>query len=104
MLATTSSWANRTSSILQRTLGFLILSYTSSVHGSAPDIAGQGVANPLASIRSASLMLRHLGYSKGADRLDSAVDQVIREGKTLTRDLNGTSSTSEVTDAVLKRI
>ncbi|KAG6844113.1 hypothetical protein H0H87_009719 [Tephrocybe sp. NHM501043] len=74
------------------------------VHGSAPDIAGKGIANPLASIRSAALMLRHLGYTKGADRLDTAVDQVIREGTTLTPDLKGTSSTTEVLNAVLKRI
>ncbi|KNZ80056.1 putative homoisocitrate dehydrogenase [Termitomyces sp. J132] len=74
------------------------------VHGSAPDIAGKGIANPLASIRSAALMLRHLGYLKGADRLDTAVDEVIREGTTLTPDLQGTSTTSEVLDAVLKRL
>ncbi|KAG6911734.1 hypothetical protein DXG01_007984 [Tephrocybe rancida] len=74
------------------------------VHGSAPDIAGQGISNPLASIRSAALMLRHLGYTKGADRMDAAVDQVIREGTTLTPDLNGKSSTAEVLDAVLKRM
>lgn len=49
-------------------------------------------------------MLRHLGYTKGADRLDTAVDQVIREGTTLTPDLKGESSTTEVLDAVLKRI
>jgi homoisocitrate dehydrogenase len=49
-------------------------------------------------------MLRHLGYSKGADRLDNAVDAVIREGKTLTPDLKGTSTTEEVLLAVLKRI
>ncbi|KAG6837994.1 hypothetical protein H0H93_008388 [Arthromyces matolae] len=74
------------------------------VHGSAPDIAGKGIANPLASIRSAALMLRHLGYNKGADRLDAAVDQVIREGRVLTPDLNGKSTTAEVLDEVLKRI
>ncbi|GLB33546.1 putative isocitrate/isopropylmalate dehydrogenase [Lyophyllum shimeji] len=74
------------------------------VHGSAPDIAGKGIANPIASIRSAALMLRRLGYTKGADRLDTAVDQVIREGTTLTPDLNGKSSTTEVLDAVLKKL
>ncbi|KAF4602328.1 homoisocitrate dehydrogenase [Pleurotus pulmonarius] len=74
------------------------------VHGSAPDIAGQSIANPLASIRSAALMLRHLGYSKGADRLDVAVDQVIREGQVLTPDLGGRSKTEEVVEAVLKKI
>jgi homoisocitrate dehydrogenase len=76
----------------------------SSVHGSAPDIAGQGIANPLASIRSAALMLRHLGYTVGAHRLDLAVDQVIREGTTLTPDLQGRSSTNEVLDAVLRKL
>ncbi|KDQ29083.1 hypothetical protein PLEOSDRAFT_1038313 [Pleurotus ostreatus PC15] len=74
------------------------------VHGSAPDIAGQSIANPLASIRSAALMLRHLGYTKGADRLDIAVDQVIREGQVLTPDLGGKSKTEEVVEAVLKKI
>lgn len=74
------------------------------VHGSAPDIVGKGIANPLASIRSAALMLRHLGYTVGADRLDTAVDQVIREGTTLTPDLQGKSSTTDVLEAVLRRI
>jgi len=74
------------------------------VHGSAPDIAGKGIANPLASIRSAALMLRHLGYTKGADRLDLAVDQVIREGKVLTPDLHGNSSTDAVLHEVLYKL
>ncbi|KAF9534906.1 mitochondrial NAD-homo-isocitrate dehydrogenase LysB [Crepidotus variabilis] len=74
------------------------------VHGSAPDIAGKGIANPLASIRSAALMLRRLGYIKGADRLDLAVDQVIREGEILTPDLHGKSTTQEVLAAVLKNL
>jgi homoisocitrate dehydrogenase len=74
------------------------------VHGSAPDIAGQSIANPLASIRSAALMLRHLGYNTGANRIDNAVDQVIREGKVLTPDLMGRSKTGEVVEEVLKRI
>lgn len=74
------------------------------MHGSAPDIEGKGIANPLASIRSAALMLRHLGYVKGADRLDLAVNQVIREGRVLTPDLKGTSTTNEVLEAVLSKI
>ncbi|KAL0070927.1 homoisocitrate dehydrogenase [Marasmius tenuissimus] len=74
------------------------------VHGSAPDIVGQNIANPIASIRSAALMLRHLGYAKGADRIDAAVDSVIREGTLLTPDLGGKSKTSEVVDAIVKRI
>ncbi|TFL05578.1 homoisocitrate dehydrogenase [Pterulicium gracile] len=74
------------------------------VHGSAPDIAGKSIANPLASIRSAALMLRHLGYSDGADRIDNAVDEVIRRGDVLTPDLGGKSRTEDVTAEVLKRI
>ena len=74
------------------------------VHGSAPDIVGKSIANPLASIRSAALMLRHLGYGKGAERIESAVDEVIRIGTVLTPDLGGKSKTEEATAEVLKRI
>ena len=74
------------------------------MHGSAPDIAGKGIANPIASIRSAALMLRRLGYAQGADRLDKAVDEVVREGTILTPDLGGKSTTQEVTDAIIKRL
>jgi homoisocitrate dehydrogenase len=55
-------------------------------------------------MRSAALMLRNLGYAKGADRIDKAVDQVIREGRVLTPDLGGKSKTEEVVQEVLKRI
>jgi len=78
--------------------------FCASVHGSAPDIEGKGIANPLASIRSAALMLRRMGYTMGADRLDTAVDQVIREGNVLTPDLAGKSTTKEVLQAVLKKL
>jgi len=74
------------------------------VHGSAPDIVGKNIANPLASMRSAAMMLRHLGYTRGADRIDHAVDAVIRDGQVLTPDLGGKSTTQDVADAVLKRI
>ncbi|KAF9076451.1 mitochondrial NAD-homo-isocitrate dehydrogenase LysB [Rhodocollybia butyracea] len=74
------------------------------VHGSAPDIFGQGIANPVASIRSAGLMLRHLGYTRAADRIDNAVDSVLREGQLLTPDLGGSAKTQEVTEAIVKRI
>ena len=76
----------------------------SRVHGSAPDIEGKHIANPLASIRSAALMLRHLGYVKGANRLDNAVDHVIREAQVLTPDLGGKSKTEDVVAAVLRQI
>lgn len=75
-----------------------------SVHGSAPDIAGQNIANPLAAIRSAALMLRHLGYTHGAERIEWAVDAVVREGTTLTPDLGGTATTEDVTKEVVRRI
>lgn len=74
------------------------------VHGSAPDIAGKSIANPLASIRSAALMLHRLGYGDAALRIENAVDEVIREGRVLTPDLGGKSKTSEVTAEVIKRI
>ncbi|KIJ56522.1 hypothetical protein M422DRAFT_40145 [Sphaerobolus stellatus SS14] len=74
------------------------------VHGSAPDIAGQNKANPLAAIRSAALMLRYLGYPDGADRIDTAVNTVLQRGDVLTPDLGGRSTTQEVVDEVLKRI
>ena len=75
-----------------------------SVHGSAPDIAGREIANPLAAIRSAALMLRHMGYGKGADRIDNAVNQVIREEQVLTPDLGGKSKTHEVLAEVLRKM
>ena len=75
-----------------------------AVHGSAPDIAGQGLANPTALILSAIMMLRHLGEHDKADRVQAAVKAVIAEGKTTTRDLGGTASTSEFADAVIARL
>ncbi len=73
------------------------------VHGSAPDIAGRGIANPLGAIWSASLMLDHLGEADGARRLLDGVESVCRDG-ILTRDVGGSSSTSEVGDAVAARV
>ena len=74
------------------------------VHGSAPDIAGQGIANPLAMFLSAALMLRHgLGRQAEASALESAVDRALAEGLR-TRDLGGTASTAEATQAVLAHL
>src|SRR6185369_17323321 len=64
------------------------------VHGSAPDIAGKGVANPLGAILSAALMLRHLGENAAADVIDRAVEQAVRENQT-TRDVGGDLSTEQ---------
>ena len=70
------------------------------VHGSAPDIIGQGIANPLAAILSGAMMLRHLGEGGAADSVEKAALSVVSLGETLTPDLGGTSSTQDVGDAV----
>jgi tartrate dehydrogenase/decarboxylase/D-malate dehydrogenase len=74
------------------------------VHGSAPDIAGRGIVNPLATILSASMMLDHLGLEDSGRRVERAVAAVLAEGKVRTPDLGGSSSTREVTEAVLARL
>jgi isocitrate/isopropylmalate dehydrogenase len=71
-----------------------------AVHGSAPDIAGKGVANPLAVLLSAGLMLEHIGQRSVAKRIESAVWQVLEAGKTRTRDLGGVADTAEFTSAI----
>ncbi len=74
------------------------------VHGSAPDIAGKGIANPLAAILSAKLMLDHLGQPKAAARLHQAVAGVLKAGKTKTPDLGGKATTGEMAEAVLQTL
>jgi tartrate dehydrogenase/decarboxylase / D-malate dehydrogenase len=74
------------------------------VHGSAPDIAGRGIVNPLAMILSAAMMLDHLGLAEAARAMESAVAAVLAEGKIRTADLGGKSSTSEVTGAVIEKL
>jgi tartrate dehydrogenase/decarboxylase / D-malate dehydrogenase len=71
------------------------------VHGSAPDIAGKGIVNPLATILCAGMMLDHLGQAKAAAAVEKAVAAVLCAGKSLPPDLGGDSTTSQVTDAVL---
>ena len=75
--------------------------YFESVHGSAPDIAGKGIANPTATILSTALMLDHLGLASEATRLEAALARVYRDGKTLTPDQGGAASTKQMTAAVL---
>jgi isocitrate dehydrogenase (NAD+) len=70
------------------------------VHGSAPDIAGKGVANPIAMILSGAMMLRHLGELDGASAVERAVDAVLDAGKVRTPDLGGSSSTMDVAAAI----
>jgi tartrate dehydrogenase/decarboxylase/D-malate dehydrogenase len=74
------------------------------VHGSAPDIAGKGIANPLATILCTAQMLQHLGFNEAAHSVDTAVRQTLREEKVRTADLGGTSSTRDVTEAVLQAL
>lgn len=75
-----------------------------AVHGTAPDIAGKGIANPTALLMSAIMMLDHIGESKAARRVESALHGVYREGKTRTRDVGGSASTAEFTKAVIGRM
>ena len=75
-----------------------------AVHGSAPDIAGKGVANPTAVILSCVMMLRHLGETAAAQRVESAVRGVLSERANLTRDLGGTAGTEAFTRAVVARL
>lgn len=72
-----------------------------AVHGTAPDIAGQGIANPIALILSAEMMLRYVGEHSGADRVRKAVETVMAEGEALTGDLGGTATTAEMTEALM---
>ncbi|MGI6336412.1 MAG: tartrate dehydrogenase [Eubacteriales bacterium] len=73
------------------------------IHGSAPDIAGRGIANPLATLWSVSQMLDHFGMPDEGTKVLAAMEDVLTEGRTLTPDLGGTASTSEVADAVIAR-
>jgi len=75
-----------------------------AVHGSAPDIAGKGVANPTALLLSALLMLRHIGEGLIADRISAALGQVLTQDQVRTRDLGGSASTAEFTNAVCRRL
>ncbi|HEX5708233.1 MAG TPA: isocitrate/isopropylmalate family dehydrogenase, partial [Pyrinomonadaceae bacterium] len=73
-----------------------------AVHGSAPDIAGQGVANPTALLQSGIMMLRHLGEREAADRIEGSMLRVYEEGRVRTRDVGGTSKTNEFARAVVE--
>jgi isocitrate dehydrogenase (NAD+) len=75
-----------------------------AVHGSAPDIAGQGLANPTALMLAAAMMLDHAGRHACAQRLRGALEQVLREDNIKTRDLGGTASTRDFTQAVIHRL
>lgn len=75
-----------------------------AVHGSAPDIAGQGIANPTALLQSGVLMLRYIGEREAADRIENALFTVFKEGKVRTRDIGGTAKTAEFADAIIQKL
>lgn len=75
-----------------------------AIHGSAPDIAGQGKANPIALLLAAALMLNHAGQPNLGAQLHEAVSQTIKECKTLTPDLGGNASTRQLADAIKAKL
>jgi len=75
-----------------------------AVHGSAPDLAGQGVANPLALLLASAMMLDHVGRQDLARRMRNAIDRTLNEDKVRTRDLGGTASTGQFAQAVIRRL
>lgn len=75
-----------------------------AVHGSAPDIAGLGLANPTAVLMSGLLMLKHLGEREAAAKIETAMLDVFAEGKTLTKDLGGSASTMDFANAIIEKI
>jgi isocitrate dehydrogenase (NAD+) len=72
-----------------------------AVHGTAPDIAGRNLANPLAAILSGVLLLRHVGQAAAARRVEAAVERLLRERRVLTRDLGGRATTTQMTDRLV---
>jgi isocitrate dehydrogenase (NAD+) len=75
-----------------------------AVHGSAPDIAGQGIANPIAVIRSAALMLEYIGYRQEAQRIEQAVLATLKAGIGLTPDLGGDGTTTTLTEQIIRHL
>jgi isocitrate dehydrogenase (NAD+) len=75
-----------------------------AVHGSAPDLAGKGLANPIALIRSAALLLEHIGQSQAAHRIEHAVRQTLQAGRGLTRDLGGEGTTASLTEQIVANL
>ncbi|VTR97169.1 isocitrate dehydrogenase : 3-isopropylmalate dehydrogenase OS=Halothermothrix orenii (strain H 168 / OCM 544 / DSM 9562) GN=Hore_08060 PE=3 SV=1: Iso_dh [Gemmata massiliana] len=75
-----------------------------AVHGSAPDIAGKGIANPIAVIRSAALLLEHVGHGAAGARIERAVIKTLQAGVGLTGDIGGTGTTATITDQIIKNL
>jgi isocitrate dehydrogenase (NAD+) len=75
-----------------------------AVHGSAPNIAGRGIANPTALIQTAVLMLKHLDEREAAERIQASLERVLAEGQVLTRDLGGQATTIDFTEAIIRSL
>jgi isocitrate dehydrogenase (NAD+) len=75
-----------------------------AVHGSAPDIAGKGLANPIAFLRSAAMMLEHVGLRQPAQQIETAIRRTLQAGVGLTRDLGGTGNTRSITEQIKKHL
>ena len=75
-----------------------------AVHGTASDIAGKNIANPGALMLAACMLLEHLGDIERARRVRTALEQAVREGRTVTRDLGGNASTDQFTDAIIAKL
>jgi isocitrate dehydrogenase (NAD+) len=75
-----------------------------AVHGTAPDIAGKGIANPGALLLAACMMLDHIGDNARAQRIRDAMYATLREGTTVTGDLGGTATTAEFANAIIARL
>src|SRR5438132_2880425 len=75
-----------------------------AVHGSAPDLAGKGLANPIAVIRSAALLLEHIGQTRAAERIEEGVRRTLRAGRGLTRDLGGDGTTATITQQLISNL
>jgi len=80
------------------------LLFFEAVHGSAPDIAGKGLANPTALLLSSMMMLRHMGLNEHADKIEGAIFGTLAEGKYLTGDLGGKAKTNEYAKAIISRL
>jgi tartrate dehydrogenase/decarboxylase/D-malate dehydrogenase len=74
------------------------------VHGSAPDIAGKGIANPIGQIWSGALMLEHLGHADAARAIERAIEAVVAQPEILTRDMGGRASTAELGMAIAEAV
>lgn len=80
------------------------ISVFEAIHGTAPDIAGKGIANPIALILSGVMMLRQLNEADAAERVEQAINKTLQEGKHLTSDLGGKSTTNEFADAIIENM